>query len=97
MWAVKLQIITLNRSQWSIYQDEIHARKIPWTMELAITEPLFGLETKDFAWNVVFQKMDIHATQNFHGIHATFFFKFQNFNFYIFLHFQTPHTFRHRS
>ena len=27
----------------------IHARKIPWIMELAITQPFFELETEDFA------------------------------------------------
>ena len=32
---------------------EIHARKIPWTMELAITQPFFELETQDFAWKFV--------------------------------------------
>ena len=30
-----------------------HARKIPWTMEIAITQPFFEPETQDFAWNFV--------------------------------------------
>ena len=32
---------------------EIHARKIPWTMELAITQPFFELETQDFVWTIL--------------------------------------------
>ena len=31
----------------------IHARKIPWTMKLAITQPFFELQTLDFAWKFV--------------------------------------------
>jgi len=31
----------------------IHARKIPWTKELAITQPFFELQTQDFAWNFI--------------------------------------------
>ena len=32
---------------------EIHARKIPWSMKLAITQPFFELQTPDFAWKFV--------------------------------------------
>ena len=32
---------------------EIHARKIPWTMKLTITQPFFELQTQDFVWNFI--------------------------------------------
>ena len=35
----------------------IHTKKIPWTMELAITQTFSGLDNQDFAWTI--QEMGI--------------------------------------
>ena len=44
------------RTKWASMQKNvhgIHARKIPWTMELDITQTFFELQTQDFAWKFV--------------------------------------------
>ena len=47
----------------------IHARKIPWTMELDITQTFFELHTQDFVWKFYrpSEKMCINAKKNLHG------------------------------
>ena len=47
----------------------IHARKIPWTMELDITQTFFELQTQDFHGSLYrpFEKMYIHVKKNLHG------------------------------